>query len=84
MDLGNYGIGGNEVKIDASEGIAEIPQNRTLLVEQLTKDEPVAPEVVAGLTNIDEVFAHSAGNRYRVRGCGRCSRRGKFPFPQCR
>lgn len=26
MDLGNYGIGGNEVKIDASEGIAEIPQ----------------------------------------------------------
>ena len=36
MDLGNYGIGGNEVKIDASEGIAEIPQNRTLLVEQLT------------------------------------------------
>ncbi len=57
MDLGNYGIGGNEVKIDASEGIAEIPQNRTLLVEQLTKDEPVAPEVVAGLTNIDEVFA---------------------------
>lgn len=85
MDLGNYGIGGNEVKIDASEGIAEIPQNRTLLVEQLTKDEPVAPEVVAGLTNIDEVFAHfQAGNRYRVRGCGRCSRRGKFPFPQCR
>ena len=46
------------MKIDASEGIAEIPQNRTLLVEQLTKDEPVAPEVVAGLTNIDEVFAH--------------------------
>ena len=58
MDLGNYGIGGNEVKIDASVGIAEIPQNRTLLVEQLTKDEPVAPEVIAGLTNIDEVFAH--------------------------
>lgn len=58
MDLGNYGIGGNEVKIDASEGIAEIPQNRTLLVEQLTKDEAVAPEVVAVLTNIDEVFAH--------------------------
>ena len=82
MDLGNYGIGGNEVKIDASEGIAEIPQNRTLLVEQLTKDEAVAPEVVAGLTNIDDV-AHSR-NRYRVRGCGRCSRRGKFPFPQCR
>lgn len=46
------------MKMDASEGIAEIPQNRTLLVEQLTKDEPVAPEVVTGLTNIDEVFEH--------------------------
>ena len=32
--------------------------NRTLLVEQLTKDEPVAPEVITGLTNIDQVFAH--------------------------
>lgn len=58
MDLENYGIGGNEVKIDASEGIAEIPQNRTLLVNQLTKDEPLAPELVEGLTNIDDVFAH--------------------------
>ena len=84
MDLGNYGIGGNEVKIDASEGIAEIPQNRTLLVEQLTKDEPVAPEVVAGLTNIDEVFAHFRPEIDIEFGCGRCSRRGKFPFPQCR
>ena len=46
------------MKMDTSEGIAEIPQNRTLLVEQLTKDEPVAPEVVTGLTNIDEVFEH--------------------------
>lgn len=58
MDLENYGIGGNEVKIDASEGIAEIPQNRTLLVDQLTKDEPLAPELVGGLTCIDDVFAH--------------------------
>lgn len=58
MELGNYGIGGNEVKLEASEGIADIPQNRTLMVEQLTKDEPVAPEVVTGLTNIDEVFEH--------------------------
>lgn len=58
MDLENYGIGGNEVKIDASEGIAEIPQNRTLLVNQLTKDEPLAPELVEGLTNIDDVFAY--------------------------
>lgn len=57
MELENYGIGGNEVKIDASEGIAEIPQNRTLLVDQLTHDEPVAPELVEGLTCIEDVFA---------------------------
>ena len=57
MDLNNYGIGGNEVKIDASEGIADIPQNRTLLVEQLTKDEPVSPEITEGLTSIEDVFS---------------------------
>ena len=28
MELGNYGIGGNEVKLEASEGIADIPQNQ--------------------------------------------------------
>lgn len=85
MDLGNYGIGGNEVKIDASEGIAEIPQNRTLLVEQLTKDEPVAPEVIAGLTNIDEVFAHFRPEiDIEFSDAEGGSRRGKFPFSKCR
>lgn len=58
MDLNNYGIGGNEVKIDASEGIADIPQNRTMLVEQLTKDEPISPEVIEGLTCIEDVFGY--------------------------
>jgi predicted component of type VI protein secretion system len=53
-----YGIGGNEVKVDASEAIAAIPENRTLIVEQLTSEEPVNPEVVEGLTNIDQVFGH--------------------------
>lgn len=53
-----YGIGGNEVKGDASEAILEIPQNRTLLVQKLTNDAPVRPEVVEGLKNIDEVFDH--------------------------
>ena len=53
-----YGIGGNEVKIDASESIAAIPENRTLLVEKLTSEEPVQPELIAGLTNIDQVFEH--------------------------
>ncbi len=51
-----YGIGGTEVKGDASEAVGDIPQNRTLLVEKLTAEPPVKPQVVEGLTTIDEVF----------------------------
>lgn len=58
MAIMEYGIGGNEVRVDASESIAAIPENRTLLVEQLTSDEPVNPEVIEGLTSIDQVFSH--------------------------
>jgi len=54
----NYGIGGNEVKLDASEAFADIPQNRTLMAEKLTKDAPLRPEVVHGLQTIEQVFAH--------------------------
>jgi len=54
----NYEIGGNEVRVDASESIAAIPENKTLIVEQLTSDDPINPEVVTGLTNIDQVFQH--------------------------
>jgi hypothetical protein len=53
-----YGIGGTEVKGDASEAITEIPQNRTFMVEKLTNDPPVKPEIVGGLTSIDDVFEH--------------------------
>jgi hypothetical protein len=53
-----YDIGGSEVKSDASEAMNELPQNRTLLIEQLTKEPPVKPEVVEGLKTIDEVFEH--------------------------
>jgi len=53
-----YGVGGNEVKIDASEAIADIPFNRTLLVEKLTSEDPIHPEKVEGLTTIEEVFQH--------------------------
>src|ERR1035438_8708391 len=53
-----YGIGGTEVKGDASEAISEIQQNRTLLIEKLSAEAPVKPEVVQGLTKIDEVFDH--------------------------
>ncbi|MGB4843306.1 MAG: hypothetical protein WBP16_02445 [Ferruginibacter sp.] len=54
----NYGIGGNEVKTDASEAFADIPQNRTLMAEKLTKDAPVKPEIVHGLQTVEQVFEH--------------------------
>lgn len=54
----NYGIGGNEVKTDASEAFGDIPQNRTLIAEKLTKDTPVKPEVVHGLQTVEQVFEH--------------------------
>lgn len=54
----NYGIGGNEVKTDASEAFADIPQNRTLMAEKLTKDAPVKPEIVHGIQTVDQVFEH--------------------------
>jgi hypothetical protein len=53
-----YGIGGTEVKGDASEAILEIPQNRTLLCEKLTADAPIKPAIVEGLKTIDDVFEH--------------------------
>lgn len=56
--INNYEIGGNEVKIDASEAISAIQENRTMLVEQLTAEEPVNPAAVTGLTAIEQVFAH--------------------------
>ncbi|WP_419027022.1 hypothetical protein [Culturomica massiliensis] len=62
MALLEYGIGGNEVRTDASEAIADIPENRSLIVEQLTADEPVSPEAVKGLTTIEEVFEHFSPN----------------------
>ena len=56
MAILEYGIGGNEVKVDTSEAIANIPENRSLIVEQLT------PEAVKGLSTIEEVFAHFLPN----------------------
>ena len=62
MAILEYGIGGNEVKTDASDAIANIPENRSLIVEQLTSDEPMTPEAVTGLTTIEEVFGHFSPN----------------------
>lgn len=58
MSIEPYGIGGTEVKTDAYEAFADIPQNRVLLAEKLTYDPPVKPDIIEGLTSIDAVFEH--------------------------
>jgi hypothetical protein len=62
MAILEYEIGGNEVKTDASEGIANLPDNRSLVVEHLTADEPISPEAAKGLTSIEAVFSHFRPN----------------------
>ena len=54
-----YGIGGQERKLDnASEAISDIPLNRTLLVQKLTTNAPLRPQIVEGLKTPEAVFAH--------------------------
>ncbi len=52
----NYGIGGNEVKVDANESIANISSNKTLLIQKLTDEAPATPEAIYGLDTIEAVF----------------------------
>ncbi|GAB3796417.1 hypothetical protein GCM10028819_13990 [Spirosoma humi] len=54
----DYGIGGQERKLNVSESIVDIAPNKTLLIEKLTADPPLRPEVVEGLKTVSEVFAH--------------------------
>jgi hypothetical protein len=54
----NLGIGGTEVKLDAFEAFQDIQSNRTLVAQKLTSKTPVKPEVVHGLTTVEEVFAN--------------------------
>lgn len=54
----DYQVGGNAVKMDAAEGMAEISMNRSLFVQKLTADDPVRPEAVYDLKTVDEVFEH--------------------------
>ncbi|GAA3518454.1 hypothetical protein GCM10022393_35720 [Aquimarina addita] len=56
MSSNSYGLGGTEVKTDASEAIMEIGQNKTLLVQKLTNDQAIKPKIISGLTSIDDVF----------------------------
>jgi hypothetical protein len=54
----NVGIGGTEVKLEAYEALQDIPNNRVLMAEKLTVQTPVKPEIVTGLSNVEDVFAH--------------------------
>jgi len=54
----DYGVGGNAVKTDSSEGMAEISMNRSLFVQKLTADDPIKPQAVYDLKTVDEVFEH--------------------------
>jgi hypothetical protein len=53
----NYDIGGQERKIEVNEGISDIPQNRTLLIEKLTDEAPLSPQIIPDLKSINDVFA---------------------------
>lgn len=53
-----YGIGGTERPTDASEAISDLQQNKTLLIEKLTQDDPIKPKIVEGLTTVEDVFSH--------------------------
>jgi len=57
-----YGIGGTERPTNASEAFADLPMNKTLMIGKLTKDDPVKPEIVKGLTNVEAVFDHYKPN----------------------
>ncbi len=54
----DYQVGGNAVKVDASEGMADISMNRSLFVQKLTADDPIRPEAVYDLKTVEEVFEH--------------------------
>jgi len=53
-----YELGGQEVPRDASEAITDLAQNKTLMVEKLTGEAPVKPEIVSGLKTVEEIFEH--------------------------
>lgn len=62
MAIEKYGIGGMVQDTEAFEAFADIPQNRVLMAEKLTAEAPVKPEVVEGLTTVEQVFEHFKPN----------------------
>ncbi len=58
----DYSIGGTDRKQEASEAISELEPNRTLLVQKLTSEAPMMPQMVKDLTTPEEVFNHFKPN----------------------
>ena len=58
MAVEKYSIGGTVAETEAFEAFADIPQNRVLMAEKLTINTPARPEIVDGLTNVEQVFEH--------------------------
>ncbi len=54
----NYDVGGNAVEVTASEGMADIAQNRTMFIQKLTAEDPIKPEAAYNLTSTEQVFEH--------------------------
>lgn len=58
MSMFSYGVGGNEVKVDANEAIQEIQENKSLIVSKLTTQDTINPEIITGLKTVEDVFKH--------------------------
>ena len=41
MAIDNIQLGGNIIREDSEQGITRIPENRTLMANQFTDDEPI-------------------------------------------
>lgn len=50
------------LEVETSDAIIEFPQNRTLLVEQLTDEPPAKAEIKKGLRTMEDVFNHYKPN----------------------
>ena len=70
VQLNDYQVGGNAVKMDASEGIADIPMNRSLFVQKLTANDPVRPEAVYNLKTVEEKMDQFAVEVLRLQEAG--------------
>ncbi|OJU22521.1 MAG: hypothetical protein BGN92_01785 [Sphingobacteriales bacterium 41-5] len=40
------------------EGFVEISPNKTMFIQKLTKNDPIRPEIVEGLSSVEQVFEH--------------------------